>query len=486
VRTSGIFFATLLLWTGLASAQSWTPLAHQPSFNANTALLLTDGTVMVQDTETPNWWLLTPDETGSYVNGTWKILSSMSPDYGPLYHASAVLPDGRVIIEGGEYNLGKETLTNQGEIYDPTTDRWVPVSPPAGWAFIGDAQSVVLANGIFMLADSQSRQQALLDAKTLAWTPTGTGKFDINDEEGWNLLPSGKVLTVDAYVDHYDATGSHSEIYTPASGAWVSAGSTVAQLWDAAWPCGGSPSYEVGPAVLRPNGTVFATGANSCGAGHTAIYNPFKNAWTAGPDIPNGDDIADGPAALLPNGNVLIDSSPGIYQLGTTFYIFDGSRFNEAPGPPNSLVDSSYNGSMLVLPTGQILFTDCSSDVEIFTAKHTYNPEWAPAIVTAPSTVVRGNSYKISGTQFNGLSQGAAYGDDAQAATNYPLVRITNNATGHVFYARTRGHSSMGVATKARIVSTHFLVSPFMETGPSTLVVVANGIPSSPVAVTVD
>jgi hypothetical protein len=82
------------------------------------------------------------------------------------------------------------------------------------------------------------------------------------------------------------------------------------------------------------------------------------------------------------------------------------------------------------------------------------------------------------------MSQAAAYGDDQQSATNYPLVRITNNATGHVFYSRTHDHSSMAVAFGGR-VSTNFDVPATQELGPSTLVVVANGIPSDPVAVTV-
>jgi hypothetical protein len=82
------------------------------------------------------------------------------------------------------------------------------------------------------------------------------------------------------------------------------------------------------------------------------------------------------------------------------------------------------------------------------------------------------------------LSQGAAYGDDAQAATNYPLVRITNRASGHVFYSRTHGHSSMAVAFGG-LVSTHFDVPTAQEKGISDLVVVANGIPSNPATVNV-
>jgi len=65
------------------------------------------------------------------------------------------------------------------------------------------------------------------------------------------------------------------------------------------------------------------------------------------------------------------------------------------------------------------------------------------------------------------------------------LVRITNNATGHVFYSRTHDHTSMAVASGA-LVSTHFDVPATEERGPSQLVVVANGIPSAPVAVTVE
>ena len=65
-------------------------------------------------------------------------------------------------------------------------------------------------------------------------------------------------------------------------------------------------------------------------------------------------------------------------------------------------------------------------------------------------------------------------------------MRITNNSTHHVFYARTHNHSSMGVATGTAIVSTNFDVPAGAETGLSTLEVVANGIPSAAVTVTVN
>ncbi len=52
---------------------------------------------------------------------------------------------------------------------------------------------------------------------------------------------------------------------------------------------------------------------------------------------------------------------------------------------------------------------------------------------------------RAAGRQFNGFSQAFAYGNDAQCATNYPIVRFTNIGSGHVFYGRTHDHSTIAV-----------------------------------------
>ncbi|MBZ5705363.1 MAG: hypothetical protein LAN63_08420 [Acidobacteriia bacterium] len=478
LRTLGVAVVVLLTLAGVAGAQSWQPLAHKPTFSASTALLLTDGTVMVHQYSGLQWWRLTPDNTGSYVNGTWSQQASLPSDYSPLYYASAVLPDGRLLVEGGEYNFGQFAWTNLGAIYDPLANTWTHVSPPTGWANIGDAQSVILSSGTLMLANALTSQQALLNATNLTWTSTGSGKADGNDEEGWELLPNGLVLTVDA---NNTSDLMHSEKYSFRAGKWISAGSTIVKLPDT--NSDGSGSHEIGPAILRPDGTVFAMG----GTAHTAIYNTTTGIWTTGPDFPNVGgqlDMADAPASLLPSGNVLCDTSPGVFLKPTHFFEFDGTSFIQVPDPPDATKKTSFEGRMLLLPTGQVFFTDGTTDVEVYTASGSPDPSWAPTIHSVPTSITRGGSFTLSGTQLHGLSAGAAYGDDAQMATNYPLVRITNHATGHVFYARTHDHSNMSIAPGARS-STHFDVSSTVETGASDLVVVANGIASKAVTVTV-
>jgi hypothetical protein len=503
LRNAGALLATLLICSIVASSQKWIPVTT-PQFPVGVALQLTDGTIMVQQNRTSNWWRLSPDKFGHYNTGTWSPMPPMPTGYAPLFFASATLPDGRVIIEGGEYNNGVKDWTALGAIYDPYTNNWTNVLPPPGWTKIGDAPSVVLPDGTFMLGNccDNPAQAALLDAASLTWTvltkSSGfAGKFDRNNEEGWTLLPTGNVLTIDTYTGvTYNPSGTNSEIYDVAGGTWNSAGSTLVQLWDSKAACGGptKSTREIGPAVLRPDGTVFATGSNTCPstAGHTAIYNTVTSTWTAGPDIPGVNDAADASASILVTGSVLLDTNPGWGNNPSTFYEFNGTGFVVIPQPMGLNPSNTEGGRMLVTSAGTVLFAHVGSNqLWVYKPAGTYETAWRPTICPGcyPPSCVVGGTYTVTGTQFNGLSQGAAFGDDAQSGTNFPLVQITNNATKHKFFARTHDFSTMAVATGGAVTSTKFDILPATsgtEFGDSTLVVIANGIPSKPVGIIVE
>jgi hypothetical protein len=464
------------------SGRTFTRAKSQPPDFMQMAYLMTDGSILTQGNSTwSSWYRYVPDASGNYANGTWSQVASLPTGYAPSAFASDVLADGRLAIIGGEYNIPGNydlQLVSLGAIYDPVKNTWKNFRHPRGWHFIGDSPSSILPNGLFFIGDKLTKHVATWNSKNRQWTaiPHG-GKADWNAEEGYTLLPDGTILTADVL----DAP--NSEIFNPATGTWKSAGSTIVTLaskspYHQCLTYGPKtkdcylPPGEIGPAILRPDGTVFATGSgqggSGSGTGHTAIYDTKSGKWKAGPDFPNGDNAGDNFAALLPNGDVLVYGDSG------QMYEFDGS----------TMTSLGYEGgSPLLLPTGQVIMF--GSSVTLYTPSGSADPSWAPSITKAPTSITRGSTYTISGTQFNGMSQAMAFGDEFQNATNYPLVRITNSGSGNVYYARTHDHSSMGVATGSLTVTTHFDVPASMATGKSTLVVVANGIASKPVTVTV-
>ena len=366
----------------------WQPLKHAPPFIPGSMLLASDGRVLVHVEPpaggTSRWYKLTPDSKGSYANGTWSKLPPMPGNYNPLYFASAILPDGRMIVEGGEYLGGNPVWTSKGAIYNPVTNTWRSVAPPGGWANIGDASSEVLANGTFMLSQAcqdctspngvLSTADALFNATGLNWTNlAGQGKNDPNDEEGWSLLPSGQILTVDTWLT------PTTEVFTPSpSLIWSFAGNTVTSPIN-------SPEVETGPQVVMPGGNTFVVGAGTSSdippkpcttrrTAPTALYNYAAGRWARGPAIPTIGglqyDSADGPASILPDGNVLFDVSPCVFQTPLAFFLYNaGSRtLSPVPNIPNAANDSTFYTRMLALPNGQILFNDGSQHMLVYTA----------------------------------------------------------------------------------------------------------------------
>jgi hypothetical protein len=223
----------------------------------------------------------------------------------------------------------------------------------------------------------------------------------------------------------------------------------------------------------------------------TALYDYAARQWEKGPLIPTIGglqyDSADGPGSILPDGNVLFEVSPCVFNAPVEFLVYNAGSNTLSPVPDirNAANDSTYYTRLLALPNGQVLFDDQSRHMEVYTAGGKPSRAWAPSVTSISTTALApGRTASLSGTQLAGLSQGAAYGDDAQDATNFPLVRITNSKTGVVTYARTSNWTSVSVAPGAAS-STRFTVPKTTPAGPSTLVVVANGIASSPVPVTI-
>jgi hypothetical protein len=586
---------------------TWTPLAHgfpglsAPSVPAadqgpDTMLLLTDGSVIVHDICTPNWHRLIPDQFGSYINGNWSTatvgddnaglapLAAMPGGYGPLFYASQVLPDSRVIVQGGEdeahgangcgpTGVPPNTLESAlGALYNPHTNTWSAVGAPPGFTQVGDASSILLTpNNItgsysqssYMVADCcdggvQARQQAVATIPAfpatapITWTITGCttlpapcSKIDANSEEGWVILPNGFLLTVDtgclntgpAPAFQCLTLPTSAELFNQSTNKWFAAGNTPTTL--TLEICNSPPPIvlcfvpEIGAGVSIGSNMAVWFGGNS----NTAVFT-YPGTWTAGPVFPNGQEQADGPAAILPNGNILVQTSnaftvdnngnltnsgaPSLFwefsTAGLTPLNPGGGTLTPVanPTPCNDAANTNvpaFQSRMLVLPAtadapnGQVLWdagegVNCTSVYRPNAGDGTPNRliRPAPHISSISTTTLSrgGTNFTLAGSLFRDVSQGATYGDNAQMATNYPMVRITNNTSGRVCWGRTHNWAiqnstqfdvppdntgSGGNADWALVVNTCDTVA---GGGASTLVLIVNGLVSNPIAVTVN
>jgi hypothetical protein len=482
-----LVFPLLIAWAMLrsnpAGAAGWVPLANKAPDAIGVVLLLSDGTVMCSDanSSTNTWYRLTPDAYGSYVNGAWSSLASAN--YGRALFAADVLPDGRVFVAGGEYGTG---ITN-AEIYDPVADHWSVIDPPKSLFdpskgdIFSDMISIVIPDGRVLMAPVTPRTYGgtlIYNPLSNVWMggPTLTnGDYD-QDECGWVNLADGSILTV-------DGCAQTSQRYIPSLSQWKPDGNLPVFIWNTV-----GSGCEIGPALTLPDGEAFYAG----GSGSSALYTPSGNnspgTWRATPVLPNHLEAADSPGAVMVNGKVLMAVATNCFNGGCLspwyYYEFDYSvgangSFTQVSAPTVGLNSNFIVPWMLDLPDGSVLLSLSLKQLNVYQPVGSPMAAWKPVINSI--TPKDDGSFHLVGTGLNGVTEGANEGDDGQMASDYPLVRMTNNATGYVYYARTYNWSSTRIQTGTTPESTEFTVPTGLAPGSYSLVVVANGIASDPV-----
>ncbi len=486
----------------VSKVDPWTLLKNRPEFHRDSPehmYLMTDGKVLMQSRGgrgIDNWWLLAPDNSGSYVNGTWTQIPSPSPNYNPQNMNGAVLHSGKFMIVGGEQNTNSDGVmeenTNQSYIYDEIKNTWTSVQPPTSdtvdWSKIGAAPFIELADGRVMVghngltSNSPGIPAVLFDETKSTWTLTGTNKNTSNNEEGYTLMANDKVFNVWNGDDNPDLLKT-AETFDPTTGSWTQTSKAPAITGHA----------EIGPAISLPNGKVLQMGAT----GHNELYDPMTNSWSTVPDFPklnNGLQLSasDNESVVLPSGNVLVITS--VFTCSTQncnfmgparWFEYDVSTNTWLPVDDDPIVDSKGNVTngtqVLPLPNGQIMVSE-AGNIAFYNSEKSQNI-YAPTISNLSASELSPNkNYTLSGLQLAGLTQGTSWGDEQQNQTNYGIVQIKNNLTGHIFYGRSSNFSSTSITPKAPSTF-DFTIPSNIENGRSTLQVIASGFASKPVNV---
>ena len=459
---------TLLLPAVAApAAGTWTRVVAPPPDGMNSCILLSDGSVLGMN-QSGACVKLTPNDRGSYVNGTWSTLAPMHDSR--IYFSSQLLTNGNLWVAGGEDGSGG----SGAELYSSLNNVWTVIPPPpAGYPDFSDSISEILPDGNpFVTPVFLSTGCLIYNVSSNLWQ-TAASADSSQDESDWVKLPSDNIVTIDAF-------SQNSEHYIPSLNEWAADGEVPVTLFD-------PTNNELGSGHLLPNGSVFYLGSTT----NTAIYTPgaavtSAGSWVAGRGIPNGQGAPDAPAAMMVNGRILCCLGPwGTLLDPCSFYEYDyiSDTFTRvsAPGGGSALPGMApFKTSMLDLPDGTVLFIDGQNGSTLYI----YTPDGTPLAAGQPviDSVSQNpdGSYHLTGTGLNGISEGAAYGDDEQMSGNYPLVRLTNTISGNVYYARTYNWNSTSVQTGSRVLTTEFSLPQNLPAGSYSLVVTAVGNPSEP------
>ena len=296
--------------------------AFQPTGTLNTgrashtATLLPSGKVLVAGGQGAcrgaDDCILSSAEIYDPATGVWSPTGSLKN--ARAGHTATLLPDGRVLVIGGER---RETTM---EVYDPSTGSWTFVALLVNHWLPGFTASLLTSGEVLIAGGgSGSRDSTLYDPSSGAFSPTNSLQSPRTSHTA-TLLRDGRVLVTggefDVYVDDIEVLSS-TELYDPIGGTWTSAANLNMAL-----------TYHV--AVLLTDGRVLVLG----GPGPDfvpEIYDPDAGTWseTAKPSqgrvqfaatpLPNGQVMISGGATEGPTllaGTEIYDERVGSWRMG--------------------------------------------------------------------------------------------------------------------------------------------------------------------------
>ena len=321
VKSAGMGTAAVDLFDPVAA--TWTSVAPMNVMrSSHSATLLADGRVLVTGGST-----VSSAAAKGYVNNTsaeiydpaantWTAAPPMSA--ARSHHTATRLPDGKVLVVGGENVLYLVEPT--AEVYDPVANTWTatraaPLSPrsqhtatllPSGLVLIAGGFDIV--DGLLTPLATAELYDPVLHTTTSTdingvTTTTITGGLDFAATTPMAFAHYGQSATrlADGRVVVVGGNTTQTELYDPAAATWTTQGATAA-------------THTSHGAVLLPDGRLLVLGGTQFAQPTAELFDPSTALWTAAARMlvirsnPSATLMADG--SVMVCGGALDTSGP--------------------------------------------------------------------------------------------------------------------------------------------------------------------------------
>jgi len=227
---------------------------------------------------------------------------------GRYYHTATTLPDGKVLVAGGNRPSGQGfVFLSAAELYDPATDTWTSAGTLAP-ALAYHAATLLPSGKVLLIGGCEPTEAAppqVYDPATNAWSYAGTTVPLPRLFPTATLLADGRVLVVGGRYGSGGPSLKSAALFDPAMNTW----SPVPDM---------SRERIAHTATLLPSGKVLVTGGLDAQSAQNAriataeLYDPVTNTWSSAGTLAHARDSHS--ATLLSDQTVLVAGGTGPIQ----------------------------------------------------------------------------------------------------------------------------------------------------------------------------
>lgn len=312
---------------------------------------------------------------------TGTFTATASPMTAARYFATAtVLPDGKVLIAGGDNTASESGALASAELYDPALGTFTATAGPMTAArYLHTA--TLLPNGKVLIAGGLDNNVNPLASAELYDPALGTFAATIGPmiatryAQTATLLPNGKVLIAGGINTSHPVAGA--ELYDPASGTFAVTGALVT-----------ARGYHT--AALLSNGKVLVAGGYFPVLASAELYDPALGTFAITGPLTSGRLLYT--STLLANGEVLVvggtsNASASGALASAELYDPALATFTATAGP---MTAARFGHAATLLPNRTVLVTGGANSTGSLTSAELHDSALETFTATAgPMTAAR-------------------------------------------------------------------------------------------------